>query len=188
MQVAAERLWVVGCAPQPKFLGQLLSEVLNVSVSSFQYACLTKVSFAEPWKPDLRNERSLQISPTQPPKVQHTARSWWRYAVDAVVHHAMATRRQKSGRISWCYFCELLLCRPAYIGAYKAKLRSKDGKSVDSEVCQKHAWQHALVFFLGVARADDPCLFVVPRFSRGPSGDCTWRMSSSSASWPNSRW
>ena len=49
----------------PKFVGQLLSEIVNLSLSQFQYQCLTAVSFAEPWKPDLRRERALIPSPTQ---------------------------------------------------------------------------------------------------------------------------
>ena len=53
--------------------------------------------------------------------------------MDAVCHHVAASRRSgKGSRISWSYFCDLVLYRSRYIRTYKQKLREQTVDSADA--------------------------------------------------------
>lgn len=116
---------------EPKLMGQLQAAAIRLRLSRFHHVTLSSVSLAEPWKPD--ELRTLLPRPNARPARNaavstagiSTAREWWRFAGNAVMHRVSVSRRQAGLPVSWKYFCGLVLANRPYIAAWKSHLRAQ---------------------------------------------------------------
>eukprot|EP01043_Picozoa_sp_COSAG02_P073760 COSAG02_NODE_14477_length_1267_cov_1.709760_2_plen_230_part_01 len=106
----------------------------------FQYATLIGVKLQDLWRPDELRKLvhptiggALASQPLARPKTGHSGTQWWRFAISTVMHSAAVMHRQNSGRISWKYFCDLVLFGRMYMKAWKKKLRNAELSEADKQ-------------------------------------------------------
>jgi hypothetical protein len=124
----------------PEVVGHLEASECNLAFNKFQYATLIGVKLQELWRPDeLRKLMhptvggGLAAQPLARPRRNHSASQWWRFAISTVMHSAVVMHRQSSGRISWTYFCDLVLFGRPYMKVWKRKLRKFDLSEADKQ-------------------------------------------------------
>lgn len=124
----------------PEVVGHLEASACNLVLNKFQYATLIGVKLQDLWRPDELRKLvhptiggALASQPLARPKTGHSAAQWWRFAITTVMHSAAVMHRQTSGRISWKYFCDLVLFGRPYMKAWKRKLRKFELSEADKQ-------------------------------------------------------
>ena len=128
---------------EPELQWHLESSTCDLSFNKFQYASLMNFKLQDPWKPD---ELRVLLHPTvggsqlsqqlARPRRGHSARQWWRFAISVVMHSAAVSLRQNTGKISWKYFCDLVLRGRPYMRAWKQKLRKVGWSDAETQTAR----------------------------------------------------